>query len=85
LAPLLSHEENVMAAFLTDRLLSPRTVPAVGAFPPIPGVIRRRSLDHFAAITALLRASVEWLLLLWMLAVIAFFALIGAGAAGLLQ
>jgi hypothetical protein len=30
-----------MAAFLTDRLLSPRTVPAVGAFPPIPGVIPR--------------------------------------------
>ena len=74
-----------MAAFLTDRLLSPRTVSAVGAFSPIPGVIRRRSLDHFVAITALLRASVEWLLLLWMFAVTALFALIGAGAAGLLQ
>jgi hypothetical protein len=53
-----------MAAFLTDRLLSPRTVPTVAAFPPNPGLIRRRSLDHCAATTAVLRANVEWLLLL---------------------
>jgi hypothetical protein len=78
-----------MAAFLidglSDRLLSPRTAPTVAVFPPSPGVIHRRSLDRYAAITAVLRASGEWLLLLWMLAVTAFFGLIVAGAAGFLQ
>jgi hypothetical protein len=74
-----------MAVFLTDRPLSPRTVPAVAALPPSSGVIRHPSLEHFAAVTSVLRAIGEWLLLLWMLAVMMFFALIGAGAAGLLQ
>jgi hypothetical protein len=74
-----------MAAFLTDCLLHPRTVLTVAAFSPITGFIRRRSLDHLAAITAVLRASAEWLLLLWMLVVIVLFALIGAGTVGLLK
>jgi iron complex outermembrane receptor protein len=46
-----------MAAFLTDRPLSPRTVPTVAAFPPSPGVIRRRSLDHFAAVRRIILAE----------------------------
>jgi hypothetical protein len=35
-----------MAAFLTDRLLSPHAVPAVAAFSPTPRVTRRRSIDR---------------------------------------
>jgi hypothetical protein len=74
-----------MAAFLTGRLLSPRAVPAVAALSPAPLVICRRSIDLFAVVTTILRASGESLLLLWMLAVILFSVLITAGSVGLLR
>jgi hypothetical protein len=39
-----------MAAFLTDRLLSPHAVPVVAAFSPTPRVTRRRSIDLFVMV-----------------------------------
>jgi hypothetical protein len=71
-----------MASFLTDRLLSPRTGPAVAAFLRTP---QRRPIDRLSMVKTVLHAIGDWLLLLWMLAVIVLFALIGAGAARLLR
>ena len=71
-----------MAAFLTDRLLSPRAGPPPAAIFPIPRVRRRRSIDLSETVTTIWRAAIEYLALLWMLAVVAFFLLLAAGAAG---
>jgi hypothetical protein len=73
-----------MAAFLTDRLLSPRAVPAVAAFPSTPRVTRRRSTDLSPLVRTVMRASGESLLFLWMLTVVAFSLVVAAGAMGFL-
>jgi hypothetical protein len=74
-----------MAAFLTDRLLSPRTDSPVSVFSPIPRVRRRRSTDFAETLTTIWREAREWMALLWMLAVVAFYVLMAAGATGLLD
>jgi hypothetical protein len=73
-----------MAAILTDRLLSPRAgSPAAGCF-PTPRVSRRDPIDWSRTLKRIWSATCEGLLLLWMLAVVAFFLLMTAGATGLL-
>ena len=72
-----------MAAFLTD--LSPRTAPAVAAFPPAPRASHPGPIAVFAMVGTALRAIGEWVFLFWMVTAIAFFVLIVAGAAGLLD
>ncbi|GAC1496813.1 MAG: hypothetical protein NVS1B6_02170 [Steroidobacteraceae bacterium] len=78
-----------MAAFLTDRLLSPRAAsPAAVSFPIVR--FNRRHLSELSkrcmgTCTTIWSATCEWLLLLWMLGVVASFFLIAAGAAGLLR
>jgi hypothetical protein len=73
-----------MAANLTDRLLSPRAGSTAAGFCPTPRVSRRPSFDLSETFKTIWRVACEGLLLLWMLAVVGFLLLIGAGAAGLL-
>jgi hypothetical protein len=72
-----------MAAFLTDRLLSSRAGSTPAAIFPLPRV-RRRSIDLSQTVRTIWRAALDYLALLWMLAVIAFVLLLVAGAVGLL-
>jgi hypothetical protein len=73
-----------MAAFLTDRLLSPRAGCPAAVFFLAPRVSRRRSIDLSATLSTIWCVTREGLLFLWMLAVVAFSLLMAAGAAGFL-
>jgi hypothetical protein len=74
-----------MAAFSTDRLLGPRAgSPAAAAVFRIPRVRRRRPTYLSETVRTIWRAALEYLALLWMLAVVAFCLLLAAGAAGFL-
>jgi hypothetical protein len=73
-----------MAAILTDRLLSPRAGSTAAGFSPTACVSRHHSFDLSETFTTIWRMACEGLLLLWMLAVVAFSLLIAAGAVGLL-
>jgi hypothetical protein len=64
-----------MAAFFTDRLLSPRAVSAATAFLPTPRAMHPGPMAGFAMVMTILRALGEWVLFLWMVTAIAFFAL----------
>lgn len=73
-----------MAAILTHRLLSPRAgSPAAGLF-PTPCVMRRHPTRLFETLKGIWSVTSEGLLLLWMVAVVAFSLLIAAGAVGFL-
>jgi hypothetical protein len=73
-----------MAALPTDRLLSPRAgFPAAGFF-PIPRVRRPDPIELSETLKTIWGVTCEGLLLLWMLAVVAFSLLMAAGAVGFL-
>jgi hypothetical protein len=74
-----------MAAFLTVRPLSSRTASPVAAFFPTSRLVRRRSIELAGTFTTIWSVTREWLLLLWMLGVVAFSFLVAAGALGLLR
>ncbi len=78
-----------MAAFLTDRILSPRATSPGAVFFPIVRVDRRflgeLSKTCMRTCTTMWSATCECLLLLWILGVVALFFLIAAGGAGLLR
>ena len=74
-----------MAAFSIDRLLCARTIAAVALFLPTSCTMRRRSIDLSETVTAMWSLTRAGLLFLWMLAVVALFFLVAAGAAGLLR
>lgn len=75
-----------MAAFLTDRSLSPYAdSPTPAPFFPALCTLRRRSIDLSEAFWTFLRAVSEGLMLLWMLATVTFFMLLAAGTIGFLD
>jgi hypothetical protein len=73
-----------MAAILTDRLLSPRAGSPAAGFFPTPRVSRRDPIYSSGTIKRFWSATCQGLLLLWMLAVVAFALLVAAGAMGFL-
>ena len=73
-----------MAAILTDRPLSPRAASTAADFSLCPRVSRRHSFDLPETFKTIWRVACEGMLLLWMLAVVAFSLLMAAGAVGLL-
>ena len=73
-----------MAAILTDRLLSPRADSPAAHFSLTPHLTRRRLIDLAKILKEIWRGICEGLLLLWMLAVVAFAWLTAAGFMGFL-
>jgi hypothetical protein len=73
-----------MAAILTDRLLSPRAGSPAAGFFPTPRVSRRDPIGLSGTLKRIWSVTSEGLLLLWMLAVVAFFLLMTAGTMGFL-
>ncbi len=74
-----------MAAILTDRLLSPRAgCPAAGLL-PIPSIMRRHPGELSETLKGVWSVTFQWLLWLWMLAVVALSSLMAACAMGFLE